>query len=681
MIYRLFLQLTFALLVTSKFVQSTTKQIKPLETTSYACPDFFDATTNETIVLSTCTGCDLCGDGSVCPACDSIPLADPSASDAWICANYFNPLTNQTVSGEACSNCNLCGDGSICPACPDLATLAPTTYDGDNTTFVPTSLITSAPTSDIVTSTPTVEVTTASPTEHVPQFAICPDFYDSEKQVMVIGLGCSDCQYCGDILCPACKTKTPINQPSVEPTVSLEPSSGITSEPSSASSEPTVSYAPTIDVPQYAICPDFFDPVLNSTVSGLGCSDCQWCGDKLCPACRTKKPSIEPTFIPTSEPTPEITSTIGTCPDFYLDYNLVSGEACTGCELCGDGSTCPVCADPESIEPEGVCPTYVNDQSETVQGETCKGCTSCGDGSVCVVCPSYLALIGATEAPTIATSVEPSVSLEPTMSFQPSIEPTISIEPTSEPSSFEPTISVQPSMEPTISFEPTISVQPSMEPTISIEPTVQSTNVPSSEPTVSIEPSFSAMPSISSQPTGKPSTASPSTGQPTASPSTASPSTGQPTASPSTASPSTGQPTAKPSTSIPSAEPSISSEPTTSFQPTTTDQPASQAPISGGGIGGGSNSNTLNAGAAAGIAVGGFVFAVLCLGAMLYVCFFMGKDKKNGKNTKRNNTNKEDVEFSNVAASPGDSERRASFGISSTNLELESARSHSNLMV
>ena len=696
MIYNFLLQITFALIVTSKFVHSTTKHIQLLDTTSYyACPDYINTTTNETVTLSTCTGCDLCGDGSLCPACD--PLVDPSPTDAWICADYFNPLTNLTVSGEACSNCDICGDGSTCPACPDLVTVAPTVSNSDdNATFVPTSLVTSAPTASLTTSTPTVEVTTIEPTVHVPQFAICPDFYDPANKKTVTGLACSDCQYCGDIICPACKSKKPINQPTITPTVSFEPTpSDITSDPTT--SEPTVSFAPTIDQPLYAICPDFFDTVLNKVVSGLGCSDCQWCGDKLCPACRTKKPSVEPTSQPTSEPTLENTSTIGVCPDFYLEYNLVSGEPCSGCSLCGDGSTCPVCTDPESIEPEGVCPTYLNDQNVTVQGETCKGCTSCGDGSLCVVCPSYLALIGGTtEAPTIAASVEPSVSLEPTMSFQPSMEPTISIEPTSEPSTLEPTMSFQPSMEPTISFEPTMSHYPSVEPTISSEPSVQSTNeptevtsnMPSIEPTITFEPSTAApstaqptsypsitaepsvsiMPSVSSQPTGKPSTISPTSSQPSARPSTIEPSTSQPS----------GIPSVQPSVS---SEPTVSFQPTSSIEPTSTDQPVSQAPIAGGGAGG-SKSNTISAGAAAGIAVGGFVFAVLCLGTMFYVCFFMGKDKKSGKVTKRNNTNKDDLEFSNVANSPGgDSERRASFGISPANLDLESARSHSNLMV
>ena len=132
--------------------------------------------------------------------------------------------------------------------------------------------------------------------------------------------------------------------------------------------------------------------------------------------------SFEPTVEPTSADTAiESSVDTGICPDYYVDFDLVSGETCTDCNICGDGSTCTVCPDKFIIgNPQGICPDYVDAQNETVFGETCSGCEVCGGGEVCGVCKNYYTVIGTSQEPTVEPTTQPTVPTE-----SPSIEPTM----------------------------------------------------------------------------------------------------------------------------------------------------------------------------------------------------------------------------------------------------------------
>ena len=133
---------------------------------------------------------------------------------------------------------------------------------------------------------------------------------------------------------------------------------------------------------------------------------------------QTYEPTVEPTSADTL-----ISSSIdtGICPDYYVDFNLVTGETCTDCNICGDGTTCTVCPDKYILDnPQGICPDYLDTKNVTISGDTCSGCDICGGGEVCGVCTDYYSLIGTSQEPTVEPTMQPSV---PTVS--PSAEPTM----------------------------------------------------------------------------------------------------------------------------------------------------------------------------------------------------------------------------------------------------------------
>jgi hypothetical protein len=206
--------------------------------------------------------------------------------------------------------------------------------------------------------------------------AVCGDYFSSGE--LITGQICSGCDLCGDgLLCQACPDLYALNNPQ-------------------------------------GMCGEYVNAE-NVTISDETCTGCNYCGDGyICGVCtdyylvvgESHPPTVEPTLapttptsIPTFEPTP---LPVGVCPNYYSNFVLITEKPCSQCELCGDGSTCSACNNPNVVSnPQGVCPDF-----EGVGGVTCHGCSTCPDGTVCGICPEYQNG-GLTYAPSATPSAAP----------------------------------------------------------------------------------------------------------------------------------------------------------------------------------------------------------------------------------------------------------------------------------
>lgn len=107
---------------------------------------------------------------------------------------------------------------------------------------------------------------------------------------------------------------------------------------------------------------------------------------------------------------------------------LVVGEVCTGCSLCGDQiTTCQDQHAPTNDQFSGVCADYFDIAlNQAITGDTCRSCDLCKGGDVCSVY-SYTHITesntGAVSNYTYEPTTEPSAS--PSVSFEPTYNPTI----------------------------------------------------------------------------------------------------------------------------------------------------------------------------------------------------------------------------------------------------------------